>query len=279
MGEALRAGYARLVLAATHDTNEANEANGASQANEPARAASTDCMRCWILILLASACAGSPSRAERRLAGVNHEHTLVHMPGAANGPREFWLGKFEVTQAQFADFVQATGYDGREAPSSKATEPFLADWRDRTPPAGQERHPACQINWHHARAFCRWLSTVTGEVVRLPRDAEWEWAVRGADGRAYPWGDAWEPQRCNWGDGGTVDGYPASAPVGSFPMGASPAGVQDLAGNIWEWTEEGNLRGGPWCMGAETLRADRVAREDPLRADDKFGLRIVVEVR
>jgi len=236
-------------------------------------------MRAVFFVLLLAACGTAPSAArEDRLTGCGPDHVLVRIDPGPGVDRAFWIGKFEVTQAQFEAFVRATGYDGREAPSSKPSEPFLADWRFGHPPAGQADHPACQMNWTHARAYCRWLSERTGRVVRLPSDAEWQWVARGATGRIYPWGDEWDPKRCNWGDGGAVDGFPASAPVGSFPLGASPEGVMDLAGNIWEWVAEGHLRGGPWCMGAETVRADKVAREDPQRADDKFGLRIVVEM-
>lgn len=236
-------------------------------------------MRHSSILFLFAACSPLPTVGhEDRLVGAGPDHVLVRIASGPGVERAFWLGKYEVTQAQFEAFVQATGYDGREAPSSKPSEPFLADWRDGHPPAGQADHPACQLNWFHACAFCRWLSERTGRVVRLPRDAEWELAARGPAARTYPWGDTWDPTRCNWGDGGAVDGFPAAAPVGSFPAGQSPEGVFDLAGNIWEWTEEQHLRGGPWCMGEATLRADLVASEGQFRADDKFGLRIVVEM-
>ena len=247
-------------------------------ANVDRPATSVPAMRQLPLLLFVSCAGGSVVVSEHRLTGAGPEHVFVRIPAGPGVPRAFWLGKYEVTQAQFAAFVQATGYDGREAPSSKPTEPFLADWRDAKPPPGQEDHPACQLNWHHARAFCAWLSQRSGCTVRLPRDVEWQWAARGAAGRVYPWGDAWQPTYCNWGDGGTVDGFTASAPVGAFAAGATPEGVFDLAGNIWEWSADGHLLGGPWCMGAEVVRADGVAHEDPMRADDKFGLRLVVEL-
>lgn len=237
-------------------------------------------MRIVLGSFLLAACGAVPALApeDRLVAAGGPDHVLVRMapgPGVAGG---FWIGRFEVTQAQYAAFVQATGYDGREAPSSKPSEPFLGDWQDGAPPAGQGQHPVAQVNWHHAQAFCRWLSERTGRSVRLPTDAEWAWAARGRHGRVYPWGDEWSATRCNWGDGGASDGFPKAAPVGSFPSGATPEGVHDLAGNIWEWVAEGHLRGGPRCMGPETVRADAIAREDRERADDKFGFRIVVEV-
>jgi len=228
-------------------------------------------------LLLLAACHAAPLAPRDRLTGAGPEHELVWIPAGPGVPEPFWLGRCEVTQEQFAAFVQATGYDGGEAPSSKPGEPFLGDWRDGRPPAGRERHPAAQLNWFHATAYCRWLAERTGRPVRLPRDAEWSWAAMGAGGRRYPWGDDWDARRCN--SIGDADGFPGSAPVGSFPAGDTPEGVADLAGNIWEWTVERHLRGGPWCMSEERLRSDAIAQEDAMRADDKFGLRIVVEVR
>lgn len=228
-------------------------------------------------LLLFAACQAAPAALDSRLTGAGPDHELVLVPAGPGVTEPFWLGRYEVTQAQFAAFVQATGYDGSEAPSSKPSEPFLADWRDGRPPVGKDRHPACQMNWFHATAYCRWLSDRTGRTVRLPRDAEWSWAAMGTKGRRYPWGDTWDASRCN--SLGDADGFAASAPVGSFPAGTTPEGIADLAGNIWEWTSERHLRGGPWCMGETQLRCDSVANEDAMRADDKFGLRLVVEVR
>jgi len=198
---------------------------------------------------------------------------LVHIPGHGD-VQPFWIARTELTNAQFAPFVQATGYDGGDHPSSRSGEEFLQDWRDGAPPAGRADYPVCYLNVHHARAFCDWASRATGRTVRLPSDAEWELAARGPEGRTFPWGDEWDAQRCN--SGTSDDGFGGAAPVGSFPRGATPEGVLDLAGNIWEWTADAHLRGGPWCMGPDTVRSDFVAREDTERADDKFGMRVVV---
>jgi len=231
----------------------------------------------WLGVTCAAGCAApgpvAPDPALLQLAGAPPIE-LVRIAAHGNTPT-FWIARTELTHAQFAAFVRATGYDGSDQPSSKPTEPFLHDWRDSAPPADRAAYPVCYLNVHHARAFCAWASRATGRTVRLPTDAEWGLAARGPEGRTFPWGDEWDPQRCN--SGTPDDGFAEAAPVGSFPRGATPEGVLDLAGNIWEWTEDAHLRGGPWCMGPDTVRSDFVAHEDPERADDKFGMRVVVE--
>lgn len=230
-------------------------------------------------------CGPGVVRPDDRLEGAGPAIELVRIEAAGPVKAAFLIGRYEVTSEQYAAFIHATGYDGSDDPSSKPTEPFLADWKDGKPPADRARYPVCCVNLAHARAYCRWASKATGRTVRLPTDAEWDLAARGVEGRTYPWGNDWDPRRCNWGDSeggdhfGAVDGFAESAPVGSFPRGATPQGVHDMAGNIWEWSEEGHLRGGPWCMGPETVRSETKAREDIHRADDKFGLRVVVEAR
>ena len=232
-----------------------------------------------MITLIAALAAGPVDPIEGH--GPTIELVRIEAAGEVNSP--FLVGKFEITNAQYEAFVRATGYDGTDDPSSKPTEPFLADWMGGRPPVGRERNPVCHVNLTHARAYCKWLSKSSGRIVRLPTDAEWELAARGVERRVYPWGDEWDPTRCNWGDSaggdkfGTIDGFADSAPVGSFPRGATPEDVHDMAGNIWEWTHEGSLRGGPWCMGPETVRSEPRSHEDVHRADDKFGFRVAVE--
>ena len=240
------------------------------------------------LIPIAIACAACKQRTPRSSesnvvehAGIRIDLVELRIPGRTG---ELWIGRYEVTNAQYRRFVELSGYDGSDHPSSKPGEPFFYNWRkdprwidalDGSVPAGKEQHPACYLNWWHAKAFCTWLSKVTGQTVRLPSRAEWRFAAGGKDKRTYPWGDDWRAGHCN--SAGAADGFVASAPVGSFPKGATPEGLHDMAGNIWEWSEDRVLLGGPWCLGKDALTTDAAGREDAAQANDKFGFRILVE--
>jgi formylglycine-generating enzyme required for sulfatase activity len=148
-----------------------------------------------------------------------------------------------VTNAQFADFLQAAGY----CPTHP--EKFLHHWVDGRPPAGREDHPVVYVDLDDARAYARWAGK------RLPTEEEWQYAAQGADGRKYPWGDRLEPGRANGGEtGGTT-------PVKAYPAGRSPCGCYDMCGNVWQWTEsersDGHtrfciIRGGAWFAAQES---------------------------
>ncbi len=191
---------------------------------------------------------------------------------------DYFVGKYPVTEAQFAAFVAATGYDF----AAKAT-------------AGKENHPVTWIRWKDAVAFAEWASQVTGRPVRLPTEAEWEKAARGTDGRKYPWGNlAPDAHTCNSRESGEDD----TTPVGKYsPIGDSPCGAADLSGNVEEWTsslyksypyratdgredtakgEQGVLRGGSYWSRAYSVRA-AFRHWVPLNyRDNKSGFRVVV---
>jgi serine/threonine-protein kinase len=118
----------------------------------------------------------------------------------------------EVTVGDYAAFVSARS--------------FPAPWRGPTP---DPRLPVTGVFWAEATSYCAWKHPDGG---RLPTEVEWEAAARGAAGRRFPWGDGWNPAGSN--TAGARRGDPA--PVGSFPAGATPEGVRDLHGNVWEWT-------------------------------------------
>jgi formylglycine-generating enzyme required for sulfatase activity len=159
---------------------------------------------------------------------------------------------------------------------------------------GRERHPVNCVTWAQARAYCAWSGG------RLPSEAEWEVAARGPGRRVYPWGDSPPGPALLNACGGECaapgdqalypkgDGFPTSAPVGSFPAGRSPEGLLDMAGNVWEWTESRYcpydrptcddprrvLRGGAWNVTRpEFLRAAYRFRSPPSFRYDLVGFR------
>jgi formylglycine-generating enzyme required for sulfatase activity len=135
------------------------------------------------------------------------------MPQHSVALSAFFIGRYPVTNAQYAAFAHSQG------------KPF--DLR-----AGKENHPVVYASWEEAVAFCEWASQVTGHRIRLPSEAEWEKAARGDDGRLYPWGSAWDPRALNSADGGAGDVTPVDM---HSPAGDSPYGAVDMVGNVWEW--------------------------------------------
>jgi formylglycine-generating enzyme required for sulfatase activity len=134
------------------------------------------------------------------------------------------MDRTEVTNAEYGDFVERTKYQAPE------------NWQDNKPPAGHERWPVTFVSANDARAFAAWRSTRDGVMYRLPTEEEWEYAARGGSrDLLYPWGNTWRDDCANLGTGaGEKVDFPK--PVGSYPQGASPDGLQDMIGNVWEWT-------------------------------------------
>jgi formylglycine-generating enzyme required for sulfatase activity len=170
--------------------------------------------------------------------------------------RPYCMDVYEVTVARYVACSDA-GWCKRAATTnagegwpSPDQEPYDKLCNERDPP-GRAQHPINCVTWEMANVFC------VSMKVRLPTEAEWEFAARGSDGRAYPWGDAPPSARtlnaCGsecaaWGKQAKVaplkpmydedDHWPNTAPVGSFPEGRSKFGVLDLAGNVWEWVSD-----------------------------------------
>lgn len=136
----------------------------------------------------------------------------------------FHIDRHLVTNAQFKAFLDATGY----APADAIN--FLAHWVDGAPRAGWENKPVVWVSLEDARAYAAWAGK------RLPHEWEWQYAAQGTDGRTYPWGNEWDESRVPRINRGRRI-LPAED-VGSFPAAASPFGVEDLVGHVWQWTEE-----------------------------------------
>jgi formylglycine-generating enzyme required for sulfatase activity len=208
------------------------------------------------------------------------------------------MTRHEVTNQQFAAFVAASGHltdperkgfgyvwNGRwrRVPGANWRHPFGSD----SSIDGRVDHPVLQVSAKDAAAFCRFHG------LRLPSEQEWEFAARGADGRRFPWGDippAQPSSRANFGTVGccapdSADGYRRTAPVGSFPEGRSPAGLLDMAGNVWEWTsspfpgrpEAVVLRGGGWGNNPYCLRTSYRHGNPPDIGLDMVGFRCAAD--
>ena len=204
--------------------------------------------------------AGS-DRAEREAAyrldeaAYGHDITRRQRWYEGEGPRRevtlpaFSIMRTPVTNRLYAAFVAASGH---RPPDVSAPEwqgyglvhPYERTrrfaWRGGLPPQGREAHPVVLVSHGDAEAFAAWLSAETGRPWRLPTALEWEKAARGPDGRMFPWGDVWDPSKLNSHDSGPFD----TLPVGGFPAGASPYGLLDAAGQVFEWTATAAGSGG-----------------------------------
>ena len=227
-------------------------------------------------------------------------------------PREihlepYYMDRTEVTQADYKRFVDATGRDTPFVDREWAA-PF--NWRDATYPPGLADHPVVLVSYFDALEYCRWAGK------SLPTEVEWEKAARGADGRAYPWGDKWDSSRLHsaaawagrelptmpiwteWWKAGYLEQLRGKVvttkAVGSHPAGASPYGVLDLAGNVFEWVDSwfqpypGSpyknpefgetyrvVRGGDWYLDRIYTRSAARLRSPPDHKVTTIGFRCV----
>ncbi|MCK6503216.1 formylglycine-generating enzyme family protein [Myxococcota bacterium] len=163
--------------------------------------------------------------------------------GAGLRPVEAWVAPFriqptEVTRAQYREFLLATGYRPPSVEEAWFQEHDWG-WKGTDYHPGTADHPVVGTSWYDAWEYCHWRGW------RLPTDVEWTLATYGPaeDGRTYPWGRGYDAGRLNHGRAGgelfdDSDGYLTTAPVGSFPRGRSPYGLEDTFGNVWEWVED-----------------------------------------
>jgi formylglycine-generating enzyme required for sulfatase activity len=231
---------------------------------------------------------GSDSRDSQAADDERPQHTVM-LPA-------YFIGKYEVTVAQFAAFVDDAGYTPDDPDSL----------------AGPADHPVRNVSWHDAAAYCAWLTETlrdwTGTPsalarqlrgidggrrwsVNLPSEPEWEKAARGINGWVYPWGNGVDGSRANYG------GASGPRPVGSYPTGASPYGLLDVAGNVWEWTRsvpldypyraddgrenvgasnERAVRSGSFDVDESLVRAARRGRTTGDYSAGTIGFRVVV---
>ncbi len=128
----------------------------------------------------------------------------------------YYIDKYEVTNEQYKKFIDAAGHTPPEY------------WGGKNFPAGKGRHPVVFVTWKDANAYAKWAGK------RLPTEAEWEKAARGADGRIFPWGKKYKRKYANTDEARKG----STTPVGSYEKGKSPYGLYDMAGNVWEWTAD-----------------------------------------
>ena len=195
----------------------------------------------------------------------------------------FWIDRTQVTNEQYARCVR----------DRVCAVPAFAD----APQFQGADYPVVGVDWYNAAAYCRWAGG------RLPTEAEWEYAARGPEGTQFPWGDTLDGARLNFCDANCTffwsaqeydDGYRYTAPVGSYPDGASWCGALDLAGNVAEWVadwyggypsgqhmnptgpESGEsrvIRGGSYVSGPSLTRSAGRSRHSPLQAGNSLGFR------
>ena len=192
----------------------------------------------------------------------------------------FYIDIFETTNAEFAQFVEATGYE-TQVEKAKAKKTWRTYYTE-----DKVNHPVVKVSYHDAEAYCQWMGK------RVPTEMEWEKASRGTEGDDYPWGSSWDATQVN----GKVSGIRGTASVGSFSGGAGTYGVEDMAGNVWEWTSSPFVaypgsayedpfystdlrvtRGGGWFDDHKQMRSSNRSALPMDGANDDLGFRCVAD--
>ncbi|MBK6796978.1 MAG: SUMF1/EgtB/PvdO family nonheme iron enzyme [Acidobacteria bacterium] len=179
----------------------------------------------------------------------------------------FYIDKLEVTNQDYSEFIRQ---QRRQAP---------VNWVDGAYSPGEAKFPVVNVSWFDARDYCEWRGK------RLPTEQEWEFAARGKENLLYPYGNQWKPQFSNAGE----TNLKKPQAVGSYPDGASPFGIMDMAGNVAEWTDsdynpysgskakpdDGNkiIRGGSFINPASQQTATDRFFNRPTRTIDYVGFR------
>jgi len=204
----------------------------------------------------------------------------------------YWMGKTEVTVKQYMKFAYETGYHYPE---------WLQRWSKYNIKTGYNNlyrklgsaltgdiYPIVGISRHDANAYCDWLSKKKGITFKLPTEAQWEKAARGTGGRKYPWGNhpahykgRWYANYAAYGswDRRGEDGFLYTSPVGAYPRGASPYGLLDMAGNVWEWCGSGRaMRGGGWHSNDRNIRCTSRNRLRSSHRSSSLGFRLCMAI-
>ncbi|MCQ3932286.1 MAG: hypothetical protein DPW16_17695 [Chloroflexi bacterium] len=198
-----------------------------------------------------------------------------HYGGTSGGKfqvRPFAIARYPITNAQYQVFMEAA--DGYRNPQWWEYSPHASNWYQRKQSPEEtafpgDNLPRTNVSWYSAMAFCNWLGHKTNQNILLPTEQQWQRAAQGDYFLKYPWGDEFDVGRCNFMSTGPT-------PVTQFPDGASPFGVMDMCGNIWQWclNEWGTdgldittnrpraMRGGTWW----------VSNDEALRCTYRFGI-------
>jgi formylglycine-generating enzyme required for sulfatase activity len=204
----------------------------------------------------------------------------------------FRIARYPVTVAQFQAFLDACHREGEWRLPAGFPVDLPPTYPPPKPRARYSNHPADSVSWLDASGFCHWLSRHLGFEVRLPTEFEWQQAATGGDpARTYPWGANWDPAQEPWRANTVESELGRSTAVGMYPAGASPAGVLDMAGTVWEWclnlfeqpdvtkfsksNDPRVLRGGSWGNDQDLARSADRLRNYPNRRSNYIGFRVV----
>jgi formylglycine-generating enzyme required for sulfatase activity len=196
---------------------------------------------------------------------------------------DFKIAQFPVSNEEYYLFVWGCGY------------PLPKGWQGFSFPKEEGNHPVTGISKKDAEEYIGWLSSKAGIKFRLPSEAEWEKAARGSDGRIYPWGNSFDPWRCNTSESMKK----GTTPVGFYsPGGDSIYGVADMVGNVWEWTstiqkpypyrqDDGRekkdpnalyvIRGGAWYYSRKLARCSCREGMSADQTSDSIGFRLTCD--
>ncbi len=198
----------------------------------------------------------------------------------------YFMDKYEVSNADYTKFVEATGHRNS------------IFWNN--PKFNHPDQPVVGVTWGDAAAYAEWVGK------RLPTEAEWEKAARGTDGRIWPWGNEFDPTKCNFDDDGKfdghLDGFAMAAPVKSFEQGESPYGARNMVGNVAEWVADWfdaeyyavspaenpkgpptsgmgkkSWRGASWFAGSEQMRCAFREYDDIVASGQILGFRCALD--